>query len=241
MITPWDYVPVAERPIHQPISSDLADRFVERTTTTIARLFGQVLHALGYLRKGHVVEVDRVQLIGEYIGQTAGKVDRAIKQALGGILFIDEAYSLAGGGAQDYGREAVEVLLKRMEDHRDDLVVIVAGYTKEMDGFLASNPGLKSRFTRRFQFEDFTPEQMATIFQRAAEKSGYSLAPGLIDKAKAFFAAAYQQRDASFGNGRLVRNVLERMIEKQSHRLSLAMTTRLTDQQLSILHEEDLP
>lgn len=145
--------------------------------TTIARLLGAIFHALGLLSKGHLSEVDRAELVAGYVGQTAIKTNRVVKESLGGVLFIDEAYGLAPGNSeQDFGREAIETLLKLMEDHREDLVVIVAGYRERMETFLESNPGLRSRFTRFIDFPDYEPDELALIFVRMSEEEGYSLA-----------------------------------------------------------------
>jgi SpoVK/Ycf46/Vps4 family AAA+-type ATPase len=140
--------------------------------TTVARLMGRIYKSLGLLRRGHVVECDRGRLVAEYVGQTAVRTHAAIDSALDGILFIDEAYALAGRGAEDFGNEAIETLLKRMEDDRDRLIVIVAGYTGPMEQFIASNPGLESRFTNYLKFPDYEPAELAEIFHRMAAQSG---------------------------------------------------------------------
>ena len=145
--------------------------------TTVARLMGRIYKSLGLLRRGHVVECDRGRLVAEYVGQTAVRTHATIDSALDGILFIDEAYALAGRGAEDFGNEAIETLLKRMEDDRDRLIVIVAGYTKPMEQFIASNPGLESRFTNYLNFPDYPPEDLAEIFHRMAAQSGLVCPP----------------------------------------------------------------
>jgi len=188
--------------------------------TTIARLLGAIFHALGLLSKGHLSEVDRAELVAGYVGQTAIKTNRVVKESLGGVLFIDEAYSLAPGNSeQDFGREAIETLLKLMEDHREDLVVIVAGYRERMETFLESNPGLRSRFTRFIDFPDYEPDELALIFVRMSEEEGYSLAHGALDEVKNILNREYEARTGNFGNARLVRNLFERSLTSQANRL----------------------
>ena len=188
--------------------------------TTIARLLGAIFHALGLLSKGHLTEVDRAELVAGYVGQTAIKTDKVVQEALGGVLFIDEAYSLSPDNSdQDFGREAIETLLKLMEDHREDLVVIVAGYRDRMETFLESNPGLRSRFTRFIDFPDYTPEELTLIFTRMTEEDGYVLAEGALDAAMGILNREYELRKENFGNGRLVRNLFERSLTSQANRL----------------------
>lgn len=178
--------------------------------TTIARLMGKILKALGILPNGHVVEVDRAALVGQYIGETAQKTDKLINDAMGGVLFIDEAYTLIKkGGAQDFGQEAIDILLKRMEDKKGEFLVIVAGYPEEMKSFIESNPGLKSRFTRTFDFEDYAPDELLEIFKRTINKEEYSINKEAEDYLIKEFTRLYRERDKSFGNARLVRSVFE--------------------------------
>jgi hypothetical protein len=208
--------------------------------TTVARLLGEIYASQGFLKKGHLVETDRAGLVAGFVGQTAGKVDEAVGKALDGLLFIDEAYTLAPeGGGNDFGAEAVDILLKRMEDYRDRLVVIVAGYPAEMERFLDSNPGLASRFGRRFAFDDFQPAELEAIFLRFAEDAGMRLTDGALGKLRVFLKAAYDARDDGFGNGRFVRNLFEKALERQADRL--APYPELTAEMLSAIEETDLP
>jgi hypothetical protein len=189
--------------------------------TTVARILGRFLRGHGILAKGHVIETDRAGLIAEYVGQTAVKTDSKVQEAMDGILFIDEAYTLApAGGNQDYGKEAIDTLLKRMEDHRDRLVVVVAGYPEPMGRFIDSNPGLQSRFTRYMQFDDYTPEDMGRIIALLMDKQRYTLTADARALLSIMFSVAYARRDSKFGNGRFVRNVFEEMCTRQAMRLS---------------------
>ena len=187
--------------------------------TTLARLMGRIYKSLGLLRRGHVVEVDRGRLVAEYVGQTAVRTHAAIDSALDGILFIDEAYSLAGRGAEDFGNEAIETLLKRMEDDRDRLIVIVAGYTGPMEQFIASNPGLESRFTNYLSFPDYEPADLAEIFHRMAAQSGLVCSPETEKKVLALCQNLYAARNEQFGNAREMRNLFESAVRNQSTRL----------------------
>jgi hypothetical protein len=206
--------------------------------TTIARLLGAIFHALGLLSKGHLTEVDRAELVAGYVGQTAIKTDAVVKASLGGVLFIDEAYSLSPDNSdQDFGREAIETLLKLMEDHRDDLVVIVAGYRDRMETFLESNPGLRSRFTRFIDFPDYTPDELTLIFTRMAEEDGYTLAAGSLDVVRTFLAGEYAVRTNTFGNARLVRNLFERSLTSQANRLVGSNPSR---EELCVITESDI-
>lgn len=199
--------------------------------TTVARLLGKIYRSLGILKRGHVVEVDRSSLVAEYIGETAIKTNKLIDSALDGILFIDEAYTLIPEDSpRDFGREAVDTLLKRMEDDRDRLIVIVAGYTDEMDRFIGSNPGLQSRFTRTFRFVDYTPEELFEIFSRTCKQGKYVLEEAASEKLKRYFAYIYRSRSKTFGNARKVRNIFEEIIRNQSARI--AEVDDLTDEVL---------
>ena len=204
--------------------------------TTVARQLARVLRALGVLSSGHLVETDRSGLVAGYIGQTAAKVNALADKAKGGVLFIDEAYSLAAGG-NDFGSEAVATLVKRMEDDREDLVVIVAGYPEPMATFLDSNPGLRSRFSRTISFPDYSNQELVAIFNTIAEEHEYSAGPGALVAAEAWFAA--QPRDANFGNGRLARNLFELCVARHATRLS--DVAEPTNDQLMTIVEVDVP
>ncbi len=205
--------------------------------TMIARLMSRVYHSLGILSKGQLVEVDRGGLVAGYVGQTALKTGEAIQKALGGVLFVDEAYALTDHGENDYGQEAVDTLLKAMEDHRDDLVVIVAGYTELMETFVHSNPGLESRFNRFMHFPDYTVEEMLAIFDMRCEKSGYALAQDARDLLKGLLAL-FSLDTKGFGNARGVRNLFERTVSAQADRL--ASLTEVTRETLMLLTSDDL-
>jgi stress response protein SCP2 len=208
--------------------------------TTIARLISKIYHKLGVLSKGHLVEVDRSGLVGGYVGQTALKVQEVVQKALGGVLFIDEAYSLTShsSGGNDYGIEAIDTLLKAMEDHRDDLIVIVAGYPQLMEQFLSSNPGLRSRFNKFIYFPDYQDKELYEIFLSMCKSSGYTLDDTAKLFASNYFKDLYNSRGANFANGRDVRNFFEKAIVRQANRLS--SFSNITDAQLMMLHTSDL-
>lgn len=188
--------------------------------TTVARLMGQIYQQLGILSKGHLIETDRSGMVAGYIGQTAIKVNELIESALDGVLFIDEAYTLKpADNDRDFGQEAIDMLLKRMEDYRDRLVVIVAGYPEEMSRFINSNPGLQSRFSRYFYFEDYTPDELLLIFQTTCEQYHFKLSSEAREKLLNKLTSLYSQKDESFGNGRLVRNLFEQTYQKMASRL----------------------
>ena len=205
--------------------------------TTVARLMGRIYRSLGVLKKGHVVECDRSALVAEYIGQTAAKTNAVINSALDGILFIDEAYSLVKDH-EDFGQEVLETLLKRMEDDRNRLIVIVAGYPEKMKKFIASNPGLESRFTRYIEFPDYTPLELCQIFGLICRKNGLVLTAGLKEKIIHHFHFLHRQRGENFGNARLVRNCFESVIAAQATRLAAA--TRVDATALGLLQADDL-
>lgn len=205
--------------------------------TMVARLMARIYKSLGILSKGHLVEVDRSGLVAGYVGQTAIKTGEAIQKAMGGVLFIDEAYALTNRGGNDYGQEAVDTLLKAMEDHRDDLIVIVAGYTELMEEFVHSNPGLESRFNRFLNFPDYTVQEMMDIFDMRCRKSGYELAEdarGLLRSLLALLSLDVK----GFGNARGVRNLFERTVAAQANRL--AALPDVTREMLMTLTADDL-
>ena len=207
--------------------------------TTVARLLARLYHAIGVLSKGQLVEVDRSGLVAGFVGQTAIKTGEAVQKALGGVLFIDEAYALSNhDNPNDFGQEAIETLLKGMEDHRDDLVVIVAGYTELMGNFIHSNPGLESRFNKYFYFEDYNGEQLMEIFLSLCEKNGYVLQKEGEEAARVWFRQLYEERDENFGNARDVRNRFERAVARQADRV--AALDGPTKEQLMELTLEDL-
>ena len=207
--------------------------------TTVARLLAQIYRAVGVLSKGQLVEVDRSGLVAGYVGQTALKTQEAVQKALGGVLFIDEAYALVNqDSANDFGREAIEVLLKNMEDHRDDLIVIVAGYTDLMEKFIHANPGLESRFNKYFYFEDYTAPQLLEIFRSMCTRGGYTLSAGGEEAARELLDQLYENRDENFGNARDVRNLFEKAVTRQSDRVALLESP--TREQLMELLPQDI-
>jgi SpoVK/Ycf46/Vps4 family AAA+-type ATPase len=207
--------------------------------TTVARLLAQMYRSMGLLRKGHLVEVDRAGLVGQYVGLTAVKTDRVIRKALDGVLFVDEAYALARDGDRlDFGDEAIETLLKRMEDNRHRLVVIVAGYPRLMRRFLESNPGLRSRFSREIEFPDYSTDELVEIFARFAAEAEYTLGEGTDDALRAIFAGA--ERDEGFGNARFARTLFEQSLNAQALRLGLGDVESLSQDELQCLVPEDL-
>lgn len=206
--------------------------------TTVARIVAQIYKDLGILSKGHLVETDRAGLVAEYVGQTAVKTNKIIDSALDGVLFIDEAYSLIGTG-QDYGKEAIATLLKRMEDNRDRLVVILAGYSKEMQDFINTNPGLQSRFNRYIDFPDYSAAELLQIFEKNVEKFDYKLEKEALVAMGEYFQNAVENKDANFGNARFVRNIFEKTLEKQANRLST--DPDLDTDELTLITLADLP
>jgi hypothetical protein len=201
--------------------------------TTVARLFAEICRALGVLKRGHLVEVDRSGLIGGYVGQTALKTRQVIESALDGVLFIDEAYSLTQSKSEvDFGAECIATLLKAMEDHRDSLIVIVAGYVDLMSDFLKSNPGVRSRFTKEVYFPDYSKDELVLIFNRIAESNGFILSAEASNHVHARIADIYTQRSETFGNAREMRTFFESTIQRQANRLALEANPSATQLQL---------
>jgi stage V sporulation protein K len=187
--------------------------------TTVARILGRLLCELGVLSQGHLVEVERADLVGEYIGHTAQKTREQLRRAEGGILFIDEAYSLARGGAKDFGKEAIDTMVKAMEDMKDRLILILAGYQQEMGRFLSTNPGLRSRFPLHIDFPDFDLDQLMLIADQMLHKREYVYGPGARAELRARLDARVRAEGRNAGNARLVRNLLEHAIRRQALRL----------------------
>ena len=225
-------LPVEELSLHMVFSGNPGTG-----KTMIARLMSRIYRSLGILSKGQLVEVDRGGLVAGYVGQTAIKTGEVIQKALGGVLFVDEAYALTDHGDNDYGQEAVDTLLKAMEDHRDDLIVIVAGYTELMETFVHSNPGLEGRFNRFMHFPDYTVEEMLAIFDMRCEKSGYTLEAEARDLLKGLLAI-FSLDSKGFGNARGVRNLFERAVSAQANRL--AALENITREQLMQLTSGDV-
>lgn len=205
--------------------------------TTVARIIGKILKVIGVLKKGHMVEVTRSDLVGEYVGQTAPKTLNKIKEAYGGVLFIDEAYSLNGSGSNDFGREAIATLIKEMEDNRDKLVVIMAGYTREMKGLLDLNPGIESRVKFTVEFSDYNSDELMKIFEGLCKKESYDLSERAKEELKSIFQVQYENKDKNFGNGRLVRKYFENVKMKQADRV-IKDDIRVKEEILKIIFED---
>lgn len=206
--------------------------------STVARLMGRLLKELNILSQGHLIEVERADLVGEYIGHTAHKAREQLKKAVGGILFIDEAYSLARGGEKDFGREAIDVLVKGMEDYRDNLVIILAGYKDEMDYFLQTNPGLRSRFSVQLEFPDYTVPELLAIAKSMADDRQYVLSQNAIEMLRNFLIREVFFGHRHNGNARMIRNIIEKAIRRQA--LRLINKSSLTRQELMIIEKQDL-
>lgn len=207
--------------------------------TTVARLLAGIYKDLGVLKRGHLVETDRSGLVAEYVGQTAVKTNKIIDSALDGVLFIDEAYSLVSECKEDYGNEAIATLLKRMEDDRDKLVVIIAGYSNEMQTFIDSNPGLQSRFNRYIHFEDYSSKDLADIFKFNLDKYDYILSEDAKQRMTELFDHAVANKGKNFGNARFARNILEKVMENQATRL--AEDVDISEEKLRLIISEDFP
>ena len=226
-------LPVTELSLHMVFSGNPGTG-----KTTIARLMARIYHSLGILSKGQLVEVDRSGLVAGYVGQTAIKTSKAVEKALGGVLFIDEAYALNSGSGNDFGQEAIDTLLKAMEDHRNDLVVIAAGYDGLMDVFIHSNPGLESRFNRFLHFEDYSPEELLEIFRMQCRKGCYELEEDAAGALEELLRKESAADPVSFGNARGVRNIFERVLVAQAGRL--AAQPEVSRDDLTILTAADI-
>ncbi|PFR91750.1 hypothetical protein COK43_09975 [Bacillus cereus] len=205
--------------------------------TTVARLLSQIYRKLGILNSGHLVEVDRAGLVAGYVGQTAIKTDEVIKKAIGGVLFIDEAYTLSN---DDFGKEAIDTILKRMEDYREELIVIVAGYPDKMLSFIQSNPGLESRFNKYIQFDDYLPQELVQIFEMMCVEQNYCVDQKALDKVYTYAEKQFTNRNDNFSNARLMRNVFEQTITNQANRLVVAPIENITEDELSLITVEDV-
>jgi SpoVK/Ycf46/Vps4 family AAA+-type ATPase len=205
--------------------------------TTVARVLAELYWELEVVAQGQLVETDRAGLVAGYVGQTALKVTGVFTSALGGVLLIDEAYALAQGGDGDFGQEAIATLVKLVEDHRDDVVVIAAGYPEEMEEFIDSNPGLRSRFPKTIQFPDYTDDELVQIFESLCRQSRYQCDEAARVKLKSLFSS--HARTRGFGNGRLARNLFEDAVARQASRL--VQLENPTDEQLLTLTAEDIP
>ena len=208
--------------------------------TTVARLVAKIYNALGFLKKGHLVETDRSGLVGQYVGHTETKTSDVVNKALDGILFIDEAYSLYKGSENDFGQEAIDTLVKRLEDHRDRLVVIVAGYEQEMHEFIDANPGMRSRFNTYINFPDYSPDELLSIFESMNTANDYHLGTAARKKLQNIFEYETKKAKLGFGNGRFVRNLFEKILRNQAMRLSES-TTGLTKEDLITIKAQDIP
>ncbi|GAB2723921.1 stage V sporulation protein K [Paenibacillus thermoaerophilus] len=208
--------------------------------TTVARIIAKLFQHLGMLNRGHLVEVERADLVGEYIGHTALKTRELIKKSLGGVLFIDEAYSLARGGEKDFGKEAIDALVKAMEDHKNQFILILAGYSDEMDEFLSVNPGLPSRFPIHLHFPDYSVDELVQIAELMVKEREYVLAPAAVVRLRQLLAAEMERDPVCFSNARFVRNLIERAIRHHAVRLLNFHAGTPNRQDLMTLRAEDL-
>lgn len=208
--------------------------------TTVARIIAKIYKELGILSKGHLIETDRSGLVAEYIGQTAVKTNNIIDSAIDGVLFIDEAYSLVPKDSEnDFGHEAISTLLKRMEDNRDRLVVILAGYDNKMKDFIDSNPGLQSRFNRYIHFDDYSTNELIQIFELSLNKHDYKITDSAKQKLKTIIDKSVTNKDNNFGNARYIRNLFEKSIQLQATRLSTE--NNITEDKLQLIVDADIP
>lgn len=210
--------------------------------TTVARIMAKLFQTMGVLSKGHLIEVERADLVGEYIGHTAVKTRELVKKAMGGVLFIDEAYSLARGGEKDFGKEAIDALVKSMEDHKNGFILILAGYSLEMEQFLMTNPGLPSRFAIQVDFPDYTVDQLMQIAELMLQERDYLLSAGSEMKLRQHLASEKAQMFTSFSNARYVRNIIERSMRHQAVRLlqSYPHPQQPSKQDLMLIKPEDI-
>ncbi|GAA0327340.1 stage V sporulation protein K [Oceanobacillus oncorhynchi subsp. oncorhynchi] len=206
--------------------------------TTVARKLAKLYHDMNILSKGHFIEAERADLVGEYIGQTAQKTRAVIQKAMGGILFIDEAYSLSRGGEKDFGKEAIDLLVKHMEDGREDMVLILAGYPREMDRFLSMNPGLESRFPFILDFDDYSVDELLNIGNRMLSERQYQLSKQAEWKFRNHLAKKLREDNYNFSNARYVRNIIEKAIRLQAVRL--LTSDKLVSRDLIVLTDQDL-
>jgi stage V sporulation protein K len=206
--------------------------------TTVARILGKLFKSLGVLEEGHLKEVERADLVGEYVGHTAKQTQEAIEEAVGGVLFIDEAYSLARGGEKDFGKEAIDTLVKALEDKREELVIILAGYPQEMETFLQSNPGLESRFPLQIEFDDYTIKELIKIARQMAQEREYELTDRAETKLYSLLSRLRAQGGIERGNARTVRNIIEQAVRRQAIRLVDKKET-INRRELMILNRED--
>lgn len=206
--------------------------------TTVARIVAKLFQAMGVLEKGHLIEVERADLVGEYIGHTALKTRELVKKAMGGVLFIDEAYSLARGGEKDFGKECIDALVKAMEDHKDNFVVILAGYSSEMEQFLQTNPGLPSRFPIQVDFPDYSQDQLIRIAELMAAEREYRLSPQALSELRSQIAQEKMRNARAFSNARFVRNQIEKAIRHQAVRLLESRSIPGKQELMSLLPED---
>lgn len=206
--------------------------------TTVARKLAKLYHDMNILSKGHFIEAERADLVGEYIGQTAQKTRAIIQKAMGGILFIDEAYSLSRGGEKDFGKEAIDLLVKHMEDGREDMVLILAGYPREMERFLSMNPGLESRFPFILNFDDYSVDELINIGNRMLSERQYQLSKQAEWKFRNHLAKKLREETFNFSNARYVRNIIEKAIRMQAVRL--LTSDKMVSRDLIVLTEQDL-